>query len=496
MLAGYFLGLDSEPERLNSFSCRQALALEQEFVFLQLIAFIQQCSVAALTITRCRWLSLPGPFVRFNKERLREMTNSVVARSKAVCVLLMTSFCAGCGPTVQTVPGPVQMGGCPDAHTDGSELVPGCNKFGIELLKSIDSSKQQKNIVLSGYSIAEALNMLASGAEGATAREVYDAIDGSKLSGRDVEAAAGLLRKALHSSASSDKAVQISIANSVWINENEGIKRSYIETCKEHFSALVRSVRFGTEDAVREINKWIAKATRGKISYIVETLDPSTKAVLVNAVYFKGEWSAPFPKILTEDEQFHISNVVSKTVKMMEKCGALKYDDTGDAQMVALPYGRGQMRMLVVLPASTIDAGAFLAKLNGDNLAAMERNLSSRRIDLFLPRFKVELGTYTLNHDLEGMGIRKIFGGGDFSKICATASGFFVSLVLHKAIMEVDEEGTVAAAVAPAPAPTGPAKSPPPPIMRVDRPFLVFIEDTKSGLLLFSGIVRDPQSAH
>lgn len=378
-------------------------------------------------------------------------------------------------------------------QTGKSVIAPGCNKFGIELLKFIDSSKAFPNILISSYSISEAMNMTASGAAGATAGEVYGAIDGNKLSANDVDAAARQLRASLNSYASSDKRVDIAVANSLWVSQQIKLKPSFIEGCKQQFNALVRNVQFGTSAAVNAINDWVAQATRGKISHLIDTLDSSTAAVLVNAVYFKGLWTEPFKKQLTTDEKFYKSKTVTRTVKMMKKFEELMYGAGGDAQIVALPYGQGRMRMLVVLPSQKTDAGTFLASLSAEKFASLEALLFPQRVNLFLPKFKLAFGTYSLNAPLAKMGLKKIFGGGDFSRMCQTPSGFFVSDVLHKAIMEVDEEGTVAAA-ATAVAMPGAAFNPgQPAVMHVDRPFLVFIEDTDSGMLMFSGIVRDPQ---
>ncbi len=384
---------------------------------------------------------------------------------------------------------------CAAIQTDGNALVPGCNQFGVKLLQLIDKSSAGKNILISSYSISEAMNMTASGASGASTREIYDVIDGSKLSAEAISSAAKQLRDSLRESTDADPKVKITIANSLWVSQQVVLKKSFIDECKSMYDAMVRNVDFGTAAAVDAINNWVKQATIGKISKLVSrsNVDSSTVAVLVNAIYFKGLWSKPFKSQLTTDQEFHRTNNDTKMVKMMNDTRKFLYASSGDAEMIALPYGQGRMRMLVVLPAKNLTASAFLSSLNTDKLMNMRRSLNSRQVNLLLPKFKLEFGVYSLPPALKMMGIKGIFRGGEFQKMSSAGATFQVTDVLHKAIMEVDEEGTVAAAATAVLISRHAVQFEQPLEMRVDHPFLVFIEDTKSGMLLFSGLVRDPQ---
>jgi serine protease inhibitor len=264
-----------------------------------------------------------------------------------------------------------------------------------------------------------------------------------------------------------------------------------LETNQITYNAELSTLDFADPGAAGKINGWVKDKTKGLITEIIDHVSPMDMMFLVNAVYFKGKWSQPFDKALTKPGDFTISGGKSASVPMMEEDGHFLYGETPDFQTIRLPYGDGKIDMLIFLPKKGTDINTFIPKLTTENWTALMQTFSWREGKITLPRFKVAYSS-PLNDPLSAMGMGVAFDGAkcDFSGVCP--GKVFISTVQHKAFMEVNEEGTEAAAVTS----IGLAGAPPKPMakfnMVVDRSFFCAIRDHDTGLILFMGRIMDP----
>jgi serpin B len=250
-----------------------------------------------------------------------------------------------------------------------------------------------------------------------------------------------------------------------------------------------------TEQARKVINAWVEKQTKDKIKDLLQpgVLDVDTRLVLTNAIYFKGLWAQKFKKSATKEEPFHTAGGGSVKAPLMHQTGDFKYLDGGDFQALEMPY-RGQgLSMVVLLPKKADGLAALEAKLTGPNLAAWLGKLRKQEVEVALPRFKMTRAL-ALNATLEALGMRKAFipGGADFSGMAGSAGRrLFIQAVVHQAFVDVNEEGTEAAA-ATAVAVGADSEPPPPPVFRADHPFVFLVRDNRSGSVLFLGRLANP----
>lgn len=348
------------------------------------------------------------------------------------------------------------------------------------------------NVFFSPYSMYAAFGMAYEGAKGATAEEIA-AVFSFPAAPADLRAGLASLKKELAASAKGAEFVQ---ANSFWAQKDYKFLPAYLKTLKTDYSAAARNTDFKTktEASRKEINAWTAKQTKGKIKELfpAESLTALTRLVLVNAVYFKGLWETTFKKDMTFEADFTKSGGEKVKVKMMTSPGTrdAQYAENGDLQALRLPYKGGALAMLVVLPRREKPLAEVEKDFGAAALAGLRGELSKEKVRVFLPKFSFSSG-YKLNAALAELGMPTAFTEkADFSGMDGT-KGLYIQNAFHKAFVEVSEEGTEAAAA------TGIAvglKSMPmgQKMFRADRPFLFFIEDTKTGLILFMGRVEDP----
>jgi serpin B len=287
--------------------------------------------------------------------------------------------------------------------------------------------------------------------------------------------------------------IELAPANSLWVDKTVVVKTPYLELLGQQYDSGMRRVDFiGQPNPSRlAINAWVEDKTHDRIKDLLLEPDISTdtRFVIVNALYFYGTWSTIFPKTATQPAMFHALAGTDVEASMMHKSSTWKYKSTGSAEVLQLPYVVGNLWMTVVLPS----AGQFestRAQVSSAWLASMTEGLNSRYVQLAFPKFKIETPQLFLSDGLKAMGMASAFAQtADFSGM-TDLKPLFISNVIQKAFIGVDEDGTEAAA---ATAVIGETVSlPPTPIpVTVDRPFLYFIQD-QTGLVLFSGQVVDP----
>jgi len=361
----------------------------------------------------------------------------------------------------------------------------GNSAFAFDLYSRLSS--RRGNLFFSPLSISTALAMTYGGAQGATAEEIAAALRFPFGQERLHPVFADLLQQIKGKS----QALELSLANGLWAQRGCEFRESFMDLVRTHYGAELRELDLAAAaEACRIINEWAETETRGKIRDLIEPgmLGPLTRLVLANAIYFKGDWASPFKKEQTSDAPFTITPNRKATVPMMHQQEWFGYMETESFQALQLPYAGWDLAMVVFLPREAEGLSDFEMRLTPEQVEESLKGLHPLYLPVFLPRFRVT-SAFTLNDVLREMGLRLAFNpsGADFSGLTGRG-GLFISSVIHKAYVSVDEMGTQAAAV------TGELKLMGiAPVFRADHPFLFLIRDRRSGSILFLGRVTNPK---
>jgi serpin B len=387
------------------------------------------------------------------------------------------------------------IGGCARAAqpSQPQALVDGNTAFACDLYAQLKASPG--NLFFSPYSISTALAMTYAGARGNTEAQMARVLHFGKNQ-PGLHSSFGALQRQLNQ-ARKQKGIELSVANALWAQQGHPFLPAFLNIGKDQYQANLNLADFQThaEAARREINGWVAQKTKDKIQDILPpgSLDALTRLVLANAIYFKGVWAEPFPKAETSPQPFHLTADHQTDAPLMHHLDEVKYMETDDFQALELPY-RGNLLSMVILLPRQIDGCRQLEDrltpaLLSDSLARMKK----QKVDIFLPRLKME-SSFALNDTLARMGMSDAFDDlkADFSGMDGTRR-LFISGVFHKAWVEVNEEGTEAAAATIVMVAGHAMEKPPPPrpVFRADHPFIFCIRDTRSGSLLFLGRLAD-----
>ena len=401
-----------------------------------------------------------------------------------VASLLSVLLLAGCsltGPDESIQPDP------PRALTAAEQqVVASDNQFGLKLFRTLSDEAAGENVFISPMSVSMALGMTLNGAADETRAAMEQALEHAGLSEAEInESYRGLIDLLT----TLDPEVTLAIANSIWHDQRFGVEPDFIDTNETYFDAQVEALDFADPGAVDPINNWVRDKTRGKIETILQQISPSEVMFLVNALYFKGTWTYEFDEADTQDEAFTQHDGTPTQVPMMHQETDLPYVQTERFQAVDLPYGDSLYSMTVLLPREGHTADELAADLDAQQWADWTSRFETRGIDLKLPRFQLEY-EQKLNEALTalGMGVAFDCNQADFSGINPDQD-LCISRVKHKTFLEVNEEGTEAAAVAAVGIETTSVGGGTPRV-HVNRPFVLAIRDRHSGTLLFIGKVN------
>ncbi|GBM18219.1 Serpin B10 [Araneus ventricosus] len=362
------------------------------------------------------------------------------------------------------------------------------NEFSMKLHQTLAQNSLQ-NLFFSPTSLFFALGMLYKGARGETAQELQNFLGYNEAGLSDEEVDKSFTQ--LLTEYSSSRNYTLKTANAILVNHLVNLKSEYRQAMQDSFHAKIRNVDFLREanQVVQEINAWINSHTNGKIPHFLDHLDSSTVLTILNAIYFKGLWSVPFETRDTKLERFYNygGNDKSKYVLMMHKSHRTLYTSSPDWEMVELPYKGDRISMVIVLPKERDGLAAVENSLTPGQINEYRNKMRMLTVNLTLPRFKIDSVLNGLKQALETLGVGKMFQyGADFSGMAENAK-VRVSQVMHEAVVEVNEEGTVAAAA------SGvhlvPLSLSLPRDFKVDHPFFFAIVDKKTNLILFSGRV-------
>jgi serine protease inhibitor len=372
-----------------------------------------------------------------------------------------------------------------------AKLVDANTRFGFKLFTNLTAKQPNANVFVSPSSVAFALSMAYNGANGATQQAMADALQVQGMSLADLNRANADLRQQLENP---DPQVQLAIANSLWSRQGVSFKSSFMQRNRQFYRAKVSELDFRSPQAVSTINAWVSQNTQGKIDTIVEQISPDDVMFLINAIYFKGDWSRPFDPQQTTQAEFYLANGSRKQHPMMAQQGEYRYTETEQYQAVRLPYGSGQrMSMIILLPKPSVKLSTWLASLDGEMWQGILSQLRNRPGAVQIPRFKLEY-EIELSRTLTEMGMGEAFSSrADFSGLSSVPTQ--IDAVQHKTFVEVNEKGTEAAAVTSIGIRATSAIMPQEPFrMVVNRPFFCAIHDGQTGSILFMGAIANPQS--
>ena len=384
-----------------------------------------------------------------------------------------------------------ELRGDPVPISIDTNVVTANTQFGFDLFNEIRTIEQDKNIFISPLSISIALAMTLNGASGETEQAMTNTLHLQALDSESINTGyAGLQQTLL----TSDPKVTLAIANSLWARQDVPFRQDFLQRNTQYFGAEVSTLDFVDPNTLTTINQWVSTNTNGKIPKILDEINADMVLFLINAIYFKGTWQTKFDPSHTRDGTFYLATGTEKQVPMMTRTADYAYYENYEekCQAVSLPYGDGRMSMYIFLPYRESDLNTFLDSLNDENWENWMSQFHEQEIFLSMPKFKLEYEK-TLNNPLGslGMGIAFAAGRADFSRMAdleTLGKNLYIGEVLHKAVVEVNEEGTEAAAVTS----VGVRATSLPPQFTVDRPFFFAIRDNETKTVLFMGTVVDP----
>ncbi|MEW6508157.1 MAG: serpin family protein [Bacteroidota bacterium] len=367
------------------------------------------------------------------------------------------------------------------------QLVASSDNFALKIFKKIAEDALGENVFISPLSISIALGMTLNGADGNTYEAMRSTLSLSGITQQEVNESYQSLMQLL---TKIDGKVIMQIANSIWYRNTISVKPDFIETNKKYFDAVISPMNFNDPATVNAINNWVKESTNGKIDKIVENIDPQTIMYLINAIYFKGAWQYQFDKNKTTDDLFKKESGATVQCKMMNMETDFYISSNNTFTMLDIPYGKGNFSMTILLPAKEKTVKDVVNVLTDAAWKNSLNSLSKMKKQLYMPRFKMEYKS-KLNETLKALGMEIAFDpySANFKKIYEGVGNAYISSVDHKTFVDVNEEGTEAAAVTSV---TVGVTSIQDNIIKLDRPFIFVIREKTSNCILFIGKLEDP----
>ena len=371
---------------------------------------------------------------------------------------------------------------------DYKKIVSANNQLSFKLLPELEVD-QNGNFFISPISLFMALSMVYNGAEQQTKEEIANVLQSQGIAVEELNKANASWMAMLQNDSDT---VQLHIANSIWLNENFHFQDKFSKNVSQYFDAEVQEIDVFDRESSKRINDWVKKSTNKKITEIVSTpLNPDLLAILLNAIYFKGDWKFAFDKEQTEESIFYLGDKTIKDVKFMRLNEELSYLETEKFQAVSLPYEDGKISMKVFAPKE------------GNSLAEFEKILTNENWDKWLSEFQLKEGTIILpkfqmdyevllNEPLQNLGMVTAFDErANFTKMIQE-SEIMIDIIKQKTFIDVNEQGTEAAAVTSVEMVLEMASADEPFYMNVNRPFFIAITDEETGTILFIGRIANP----
>ncbi len=353
------------------------------------------------------------------------------------------------------------------------------NTFAFNLLKTTIENTDKPNVFISPLSMSIALGMAWNGANNDTKTEMEKVLNMSGMTIDEINEYYQIMQSTLPKV---DNKTKLNIANSIWYKTGFPVKTDYLDVNKEYFNAEVKELDFAKTWALDTINNWCARKTNNLIKKPLDQISPDAVMYLINAIYFKGMWANKFDSKETKVRTFTNEKNVQSDVNMMQMTDTFAYTSDELAQYLDMPYGNGSFSMTVVLPNEGKTTNDVLKNLTVEKWNTTLANLSNQKVDVKFPRFKVQ-NTYEMKDVLMKMGMIQAFSNeADFSKISELK--LIISRVIHSTYCEVNEEGTEAAAVTIIEFEN--TSLPMYPEFNANRPFIFFIREKNTGVILFA----------
>lgn len=373
------------------------------------------------------------------------------------------------------------------------QLVQNCNDFSFDLLAQAASSETQENIILSPLSASMLLGMLMNGADGETLAQMQEVVGFDDDA--TIEEINAYYKQLIEVLPALDTETTVRLANGIWVREDFPVMAAFIQACKQHFDAEAKNVPTFTDSKVlNDINRFAANHTNNLIKQVIDPsmVDENTVMALVNALYFKAKWQDKFKKELTKPQTFTTLSGEQIQADMLHRTAEMRYGEDDDCQLLELPYKGGKYCADIILPAQGIDIRRWIADLDAERWQQMLGNMFYPQVELALPKFALKYSR-RLNDDLSALGMPDAFGAkADFSRLSDEET--YVDLIHQYTFMQVDEEGTEAAAVT-----IGimepKAEDIPMDFRRfiADRPFVLLVREKDYGTILFTTIIGHPK---
>lgn len=366
-----------------------------------------------------------------------------------------------------------------------AEIIEADQQFAFELFSEVCSLSTEENIMISPLSVSYALGMTYNGAEGATLQAFKDVLHFDSLTQEEVnESYQDLMGQLI----TLDDEVEFSIANSIWCRLGANVLDSFISTNQEYFDAAVKELDFSDPGSVDVINGWIEDQTNDKIRDMLDAIPPGVYMYLVNAIYFNAAWKYEFDKDDTFTGDFYPEGGGTAAVEYMQIEESFGYALQEDYAAVELPYGDSAFSMVAILPSEDMTLGELMVMYGQEEWNQLDSYSGTQKVTVELPKFKYEFKSL-LNDPLTGLGLGVAFSdAADFSGI-TTETDLFISRVIHQTFIDVNEEGTEAAAATIVEMRENSAFGN---YIRFDKPFIYIIKENSTGAILFMGKVGRP----
>jgi len=382
------------------------------------------------------------------------------------------------------------------AQAVSKEIVSANSALAMDLFRTISFEESGVNMMISPLSISIAMAMVTNGASDENLAEMKEVLGFNDMT---MEAVNKQFYELIQSLVEADKDLVLSIANSVWMDDQfePGVKEVFLDALLESYEAEPFTIDFQADGAKDTINSWVSENTNGKIEKIIEEIGADTVMYLINAIYFKAAWTVTFDKERTYEGDFQTTTAEQKKVQYMTFESDQEFEfyssgwEDGDYSVIRLPYGREKFAFYGIIPngtGKTIDQFIFEMKDNG--IEHYFKNLvKTEEVPVILPKFKFEYEK-SLVDVFKALGMEKAFAEGGFLNLADQGEGLYISEIKHKTYIEVNEEGTEAAAVTSVEV----GETSMPAGFYGTRPFVFIIRDDRSGTILFIGKVEDPSA--
>ncbi|MEM9831883.1 MAG: serpin family protein [Bacteroidota bacterium] len=371
-------------------------------------------------------------------------------------------------------------------------LVETSNSFAIDLFRSIHQEKSGENIFISPLSVDIALHMATNGATDETKAVMKETLGVADLSDDEVNGAAKSLTEQL---LSMDQDVALAIANSIWFHDAFTLQSGFDQMIQEYYDGRIEGLDFSQPETKETINQWVEGQTQGKIKDLISQIKDTDVMFLINAVYFKANWQYQFDPAETREAPFYLDNGTTSSVPFMSNEGSkVKYNYEEGLQIIDVPYGNGQFSMVMLLPTDQNTVTDLMSGLTTDQLTSWLEQTDTLTTHLMMPKFKTEF-KLNLSDVLKGMGMELPFTtdanfDGFFNEI--PGEKLYMDRVIHQSFIEVNEEGSEAAAATAVAIGVESINLERPDIIVVNRPFAYFIREKHTGALLFAGTMMNP----